>query len=367
MQTRHHVFLVLLAALIAILAIWAGAMLWPKKVYVVVDAPLVSKLIFDPSDMDAARFYFEENPDSRLQLHEVYYDFDPDSSAPRFEGLIKDGHKFFVTTQPSSTLVQSAYLFASPGPLIINTSATSPTMTGKDDNMLRIIADAQQEQQAIADYINTLPGNRLLVLQDSANSAYTDPAFKHFLSQLAEQGNWQVTHERFKFETFKPENLDPVMSKPFDALYVLGGDFQASMGNMVQLFYQKHPQVPIVLTPWARSNAIYQTAGPAIDNLVLLSHHPSKASDPAVADYFKRFHERYGYQPMAMALMVRQALEILEQAVAAGHDTPAAVRQFMLSQPELKTSLGTIKLNESGDMQQTFHPIKELKRELESP
>ena len=184
MQTRRKFLVIALATLIAVVALWAGTMLWPKKITVVVDAPLMSKLIFDPSDMDAARFYFEENPDSHLQLQEVYYDFNPENSAPRFESLIDEGHQFFVTTQPSSTLVQSAYLFTRSGPLIINTSATSPTMTSKDDNMLRIIADAEKEQQAIADYINTLPGSRLLVLQDSANAAYTDPGFKHFVRHL---------------------------------------------------------------------------------------------------------------------------------------------------------------------------------------
>ena len=367
MQTRQKIIIALVTLLIAAMAIGAVSILWPTKITVAVDAPLRSKLIFDPSDMDAARFYFEENPQSRLRLKEMYYDFDPDSSAPRFAAAMKEGIDFFVTTQPSSTLIASTKLFNKPGALVINTSATSPTMTGKDDFMLRIIADAKQEQEAIADYINTLPGQRLLVLQDSENAAYTDPAFKLFLQHLRTRGQWQVTHERFKFETFKPENLVTIMDQPFDVLYVLGGDFLASMGNLVQLFYQHHPQAPIVLTPWARSNFIYETAGPAIDNMVLISHHPAKTADPAIADYLNRFNARFGYQPMAMALMVRQALEILEQAIAAGHTEPDEVRQYILSQKTLSTSLGDITLDEFGDKQQTFHSIDTLAAELKTP
>ena len=182
MQTRQKRMIALLAAAICLIAIWAAATLWPNKVTVAVDAPLMSKLIFDPSDMDAARFYFEENPDSRMQLKEIFYDFDPQHSGPRFEAAFEEGVEFFVTTQPSSTLTASSHLFATPGPLIINTSATSPSMSGQDDYMLRIIADARQEQKAIAEYVGTLPGQRLLVLQDSANAAYTDPAFKFFFA-----------------------------------------------------------------------------------------------------------------------------------------------------------------------------------------
>ena len=364
MKTRLTIGLLLLAAGLAGSVYWTLTSLASKKITVAVDAPIMNKRIFDPSDMDAARFYFEENPDSRMQIKELFYDFDPKRSPERFEAAMDDGIEFFVTTQPSSTLLASTQLFQTPSALLINTSSTNPSTTGKDDYIIRIIADARAEQQAIANYVDSLPGKRLLVLQDSANSEYTDPAFDYFIAALDGGDQWKITHEKLLFENFNPTRFQQLMSEPFDALYVLGGDFQASMGNMVQLFHQYHPNAPIVLTPWARSNAIYETAGPALDRMVLLGHHPGKAQDPAVADYLQRFTKRYGYQPMAMALMVRQGLELLEQAFAAGHTDPEAVKQYLLSQPELQTSLGTIRIDAYGDSQQALHPIEDLGTEL---
>jgi branched-chain amino acid transport system substrate-binding protein len=346
-------------------AYWAYKQLRPNKIVVAVDAPLVNKRVFDPSDMDAARLYFEETPNSRMKLQEMFYDFNPADSATGFQAAIDEGVRFFVTTQPSSTLVASSHLFAESGPLLINTSATSPTMTAKDDLMIRIIADAQQEQQAIANYINGLPGQRLLVLQDSSNAAYTDPAFRFFVKQLGTRSRWHVTQEKFSFEHFRPSDFNELLTQPFDALYVLGGDFQPNIGNLLQLFYQHHRSAPIVLTPWARSNAIFEMAGPAIDNIVLISHFPAKAQDPAINDYLNRFRQRFGYQPLAMALLVRQALEILEQAMAAGNENPDRVKSYLLSRERLQTSLGEIKLDDMGDMQQIFYPIGNLGLELQ--
>jgi branched-chain amino acid transport system substrate-binding protein len=368
MPIRSKTYLVALtvvAIAFAAVAIYAGyRVLEPKKITVAVDAPIMNKRVFDPSDMDAARLYFEENPDSRMQLREVFYDFEPSKSPGRFEAAMADGVEFFVTTQPSSTMVASSHLFQNPRALLINTSATSPTMSGKDDFILRIIADGQREQQAIADYINTLEGSRVLVLQDRANAPYTDPAFEYFAQALAQSGRWEIRHERFTFEDFKPSKYQSLMAEPADVLYLLGGDFQSSMGNMVQLFHQYHPDAPIVLTPWARGNAIYETAGPALPNMVLLGHHRAKFEDPAIKDYLRRFNDRFGYQPMAMAFMVRQALELLEQAIAAGHTAPDAAKQYLLSQPELTTSLGVIEFDASGDSQQALHPITDLSEEL---
>ena len=367
MKARARLVAVLVSTgLLIVAAFWVKDLFAPTKIVVAVDAPVANKRIFDPSDMDAASFYFEENPNSRIQLKELFYDFDPKRSPDGFEAAMAEGIEFFVTTQPSSTMTASVHLFQTPKSLLINTSSTSPTMSAKDDHILRIIADTNHEQTIIAQYIDQLPGTRLLVLQDSDNAQYTDPAFAHFMAELGASDRWQVTHEKFRFETFNPAMFEELMAEPFDALYVLGGEFQASMGILVQLFYQYHPDAPIILTPWARSDIIYETAGPALERMVLIGHHPAKADDAAIEDYLNRFSARYGYQPMAMALMVRQALELLEQAFAAGHTTPESVKAYLLSQPRLQTSLGTIELDAFGDAKQGLHPIGSLAQELKT-
>lgn len=367
MQVRNRLSIAVMTLALAAAGYFALSTSSQKKIVVAVDAPLMSMRVFDPSDMDAARLYFEENPDSRMQLREMFYDYDPQNSAPRFQAAMDDGVELFVTTQPSSTLTASADLFNRSNALIINASATSPTMTGKDDFMIRIIADARLEQEAIADYVNTLDGRRLLVLQDTANAAYTAPGFEFFIKRLGQKAQWDVTLEQFPFQNFRPDSFTQLMAAPFDALYLLAGDFQANMGNLAQLFYHYHPQAPIILTPWARSNAILESAGPAIHNIVLISSHPAKAQDPAIAAYLNRFKQRYGYQPMAMALTVRQALELLEQALAAGHTEPQAIKQYLISQGTLKTSLGEIELDQFGDRTQPLYPINRLDLELKNP
>lgn len=334
------------------------------RILVAIDAPIVSKTIFDPSDMDAMRLYFEEHPNSLMEPREIYYDFNPANSARGFTDAMQNGVKFFVTTQPSSTLVASHELFDRSDALLINTSATSPLMTGKDDFILRIIGDGQQEQVAMADFIQTLPGKRLLIIQDAGNAAYTDPAYRYFAQRLRSLGKWDLTHAKFVIEKFQPNHYRKLMEQPFDALYILGGDFQSSIGNIAQLFYQYHPDAPIILTPWARSTAIFETSGKAIDNIILLSHHPEQAKNESIRDYLQRFEKRFGYKPMAMALQVRQGLELLEQTFAAGHTTPAAAKAYLLSQPEVMTSIGPVRFDATGDTKQTLYPIKDLRKEL---
>ena len=59
MKIRTTIGLLLLAAGLVGTVYWAITSVTPKKITVAVDAPIMNKRIFDPSDMDAARLYFD--------------------------------------------------------------------------------------------------------------------------------------------------------------------------------------------------------------------------------------------------------------------------------------------------------------------
>jgi branched-chain amino acid transport system substrate-binding protein len=337
-----------------------------SRIVVAVDAPTTLRTVFDPSDLDAARLYLEEKPDSRIRLTPLYYEMDPAKSAPGFIRARNDGIRFFITTQPSSTLVASKDLFSNDVALLINTSATSPFFSGEDDFILRVIPDGVQEQQQIADFVNMIPGKRLLVLQDEDNAAYTDPAVAHFAQRLKVAGEWSPTIKKISIENYRLDEMTDLFAQPFDALYVLAGDFHPAIGNLVQRFHHLHPTAPIILTPWARSAAIYETSGDAISRIVLLSHFPAQQEDAQLSAYFYRFEKRFGYKPIAMAIKIRAALEMLEQAFSKGHTTPATVKKYLLEQEKIQTSLFPITFDRFGDSTLKLQPITDLARELKS-
>ncbi len=155
------------------------------------------------------------------------------------------------------------------------------------------------------------------------------------------------------------------MAENYDALYILAGTYQSSIGNIAQLFHYLHPEMPIVLTPWARSPAILETAGDAIDHIILPSHYSPRHLDPALDSYFRRFSARFGYEPHSMTAGVRQALELLDQAFAKGYDTPETVKQYLLSTPTHQTSLGPVSFDKYGDVTAgKFFFIQNLRQEL---
>ncbi len=356
--------------IIGICLVSAGAFLWfrehkPRPIPVGIICWMGAGAVVGSSEISASTLFLEEHPDSRIQPVLVDDHWNPEKTAAVTVEAMNRGVRFFISSHPSNCAVASVHLFADSSALLINAAATSSALSRKDDYHLRIIADADQEQKAIARFVSTLPGSRLLVLQDNGNLPYTDPAFACFSNELGQHGIWQTVHRKLRVSAFNPKEFDSLMSEQFDALYILAGSFQAAIANIAQLFHYHHPDAPIVLTPWTRSPAILEMTGSAISRIILPSQYPSRFADAAFDSYFRRFRKRFDYEPHSMTIGIWQALELLDQAFAAGHDTPESVKKYLLSGQIHQTSLGTVQFDQYGDVSQKFHFLRDLKKELQ--
>ena len=314
-----------------------------------IDLPLTPGAAIDPSDKNAADFYKEEHPHSPIEIYSTYNSPDPNQAPADLKQAMARGIRFFINTQASSHAVKCLDLFASDRALSINVSATSASLSNRDDYFLRLIPDLIGEQEFIAGRVASLKGRRLLILQDTSNLAYTQPALQVFQGQLGPHRKWLFHVQQLNFTSYHPSQLQALMQHNWDGLYILGGSFLASIGNMAQQFHLAHPRDPIVLTPWARSAIVMSNAGEAANRIIQVSPYRDTAGDQALKHYLQRFQARFGYEPYAMSLGTRQALELLDQAFSHGHRTPAAVKHYLLSRPVHHTSLGSISFNRYGD------------------
>ncbi len=356
--------LVLLIMIAAFLLLWRQFSQAPP-VLVASVAQVTSRGVVGSSETNASELFLEEHPHSRVQILKVYEECKPEETASLIQKAMAQGVRFFITTHPSKCALASSHLFAGSSALAINTASTSPALTGKDDFLLRIIPDAVQEQRAIARYVNRMQGHRILVLQDTSNLPYTDPAFAAFSAELDALGQWRIVHRKLLVSEFRPDDYREIMAQPFDVLYILAGTFQIAIANIAQLFHYLHPETPILLTPWARSPEILETAGDAVDWVIMPSQYAPRHQDPALEAFFEKFRLRFGYEAHVQIVGVEQALELLDDAFAKGYDTPERVKEYLLSGATHQTSLGPITFDRYGDVNGDFHFIQNLRQELE--
>lgn len=349
----------LLTLLAAVGIVATGAFWWwrQRPVPVAVDMLLVGSAAWDPTSLNTATLFLEERPGSRIRLVNLYNRTEPAHSPASIAALKRQGVRFFLSTHPSSHLLASLGEFSRGDALAINAAAASSALSGRNDYVLRVVPDVRQEQRAIATAVHGLPirdspqrtSRRLLVLRDTANPAYTTTALAAFRTELERLGGWQLEIRPLLVRGFDPRRDRELLQGDHDALYILAGLFQPAIGHLSQLFQQLHPEAPILLTPWARSPAVIGTMGTARTNTLLTSSFAARRHDPALNSYLERFRQRFGYSPGALAISTRQAIELLDQALATGAQTPTDVKRFLLSRPEHRTSLGPVRLDANGD------------------
>lgn len=323
-----------------------------------IDLPLTPGGAIDPSDKNAADFYKEEYPKGPIRIRHVYNNANPAFAPAELRKAMEQGVQFFVNTQASSHAVKCLELFDSDRALSINVSATTTRLSGRDDYFVRLIPDLRREQIAMAREVARLPGRRLLVLQDTSNLPYTSPALEVFRQELKRRSGWELQVKPLRFTDYQPQQIEAVLRQPWDGLYLLGGSFLPPIGNMAQQFHRAHPRAPILLTPWARSPLVVAHSGAAASRIVQLSPYPDAARSPALSRYLQRFQNRFGYEPYAMSIGTRQALELLDQAFSQGYRTPAAVKRYLLGKPIHQTSLGPIRLDRFGDSTNALHAYR---------
>lgn len=347
----------------------AGGMWLALKPMPPVPVGLLARLdptsVIGSSEAHTCTMFHDEHGRDVLQVVPLDNGWDEQRAASVIAQAISQGIRFFISSHPSRVELAGAPMFEDGRALLISTASATPKLTGKDDYLLRIIPDAVHEQRAQAQEVAQWPGKRLLVIQDTSNLAYTDTAFAVFAAELTRSSAWHIERHQLLIAKFNAAELQTVVSGDYDALYILAGSAQPVIGTIAQLFNRHHPQAPILLTPWARSPAILENAGDAAPRLILPSTYPAYYAAPAIANYYQHFRHRFGYAPPGMVVDVRQALELLEQAFKAGHRSPQAVKDYLLSKPLHRTSLGDFSFDRYGDVAGRYYFIRDVQRELQ--
>lgn len=357
-------FFIIIASLGAVLLVFF-LMPGPSRIVVAISTSVRSGSNQGSSEINTFELFLRRHPESPIQIRVVHDEWTPKTARDKILAAQKEGVSYFITSHPSSVALAVMDLFEDGKALAMVTASTTEKLSGRDDYSFRVVCDLIAEQQDLADYVGKLPGKRLLIIRDSGNPPYTEPAARYFLERLKRYPDKSVREVSTRVADFDRYVLEKALKEPYDMLYILAGSYQTVVGNIAQLSEQTNPRAPIILTPWVRTPALVGTAGTALPLMVMASEYPSRYEEPAYDDFFKGFKTAFGYEPTSMSIGVYQSLEILHEAFSKGFVTPSKVKSYLLQKKTFNTALGSIRFDEYGDRRTAFYYISDLTREFQ--
>lgn len=340
-----------------------------------IEVAILTKLeagsIVGSSELNAARLFVEDRGDRLLRFKAFDDGWDPPKAVSAFAEARNEGVRFVITSHPSNCALAIAEAANGAGVLTLITGATTAELSGRDDLILRVVPDLAREQTWMAERVAETGKRSVLVVRDTDNEAYTRPAYAYFseaLAAAAGKGGGSPLRLRellVSVNGLDLEALRPRMAaEPFDLCYILVGSYKSAAGGVAQLSAAVAPAAPIFFTPWMRTPALVETAGPALAQARMGGHLPPRGRDPALDAYIDRFEKRFGYRPTAVSVYVYGALSLLAEAFEAGARTPEAVKARLLARGKAETPFFTFEFDEFGDAVMPFHLIEDIAGEF---
>ena len=347
-----------------LMALFAGCT--QQKIPVALLTKLNAGSIIGTSEIAAVKEFERTHPESLIQVVPIDDGWDPVRTKEAYSLVRKNDIKFLITSHTSTCAVEIVNDINQDKRLTIVTGATTTKLSGKDDYILRIIPDANQEQRAIAHKIAELQPKRLLIIRDISNPGYTLPAQEAFLSELNRlYPQILVRSQDIDANQLTLRDLDSIFSSEvYDTLYLLIGGYKNIAGNIAQYYYNFQPKTTIVFTPWMNNKELVNTAGPALAHAIIPSLFPSRTVDPKIEAYMSSIETYFRLSPTIISLKVYQALELLNLAFNAGARTPLKAKTWLLSQKTIETRLGSISFDAYGESSAEYDFITDIAGEL---
>lgn len=334
-----------------------------SKIDIAVMTKLEAGSIVGSSEINAAKSFLEERRISDVNIVPFNDDWNPDTAKKVYDQLRARGIRILITSHVSSCAVAIADQVNRDKVLTMVSGATTDALSGKVDYILRNIPDVRIEQKAVSERMNTLGAQRLVIIRDISNAAYTEPALRHFREASTIPAIRELAVEAEALDMPKIEEW--LRQESFDSAYLLIGGYKSSaVGALAQLIVKVTPSAKIMLTPWVKSPVLVEAAGPALMNCILPSHYPPHGQSSAVDTYIVNFKNRYGYPPTFISLNVYTALAILCDAIEAGNHSPHDIREYILQKGTFETPLGQVRLDRFGDAQADFCFITDIVNEF---
>lgn len=234
--------------------------------------------------------YRETHPDGfDLTLRPVDDSWEADRTRSAYLSCADEADLLIILTGSSLITLIHDDILQRPDKVHALLGPTTTRLSGQRDNMVRNMADLEQEQKHIAAFVSRRNIERLLiVIDDEFNAEYTVPAAQVF---RAHAGIPRIDMVRFSGSRMDTEQVQAHLRQTrYDAMYALLGGLPREAGILIQQARAIQPDLPVFITPWVRGLVFEQALGNESSGIFMPSH--VKLNDNPAYDRFAEAYRR---------------------------------------------------------------------------
>ena len=259
-----------------------------------------------------------------------------------------------MTSQTAVTVVPE--INRSQIPLVSPTVSTNK-LNGLDDYFFRVYYTNAQAAALLAKELSSREHiNRIAVIYDLSNSAYTEDWVRHFQGVLEQSGGSLVARIPFDLHS-EPLFLDlateAAEAKP-EGILILANAVDTAM--ICQQLAKIGVDLPRYATGWSYSDDLIQFGGKSVEGLHVIQSADLQNQSPKLQRFVKAYQERFRSFPNFPALHAYDATQMI-LAILEKTTDPQAIRKELLKIEHFEGLQSNLSLDRYGDLK---HPLLHL-------
>lgn len=238
--------------------------------------------------------------------------------------------------------------------LLMSPTATTASLTGKDDFLVRVCNDAATYGAAAgARYIRQTGAKRVAMIADLANADYSLSWCQAFRTAASSAG--AEVAPLLQFRSTEQSDL-PALAKQLLASQpqlIAIGCSAVDTALLMQYLRQRNTQVQLAGCGWASALRTLELAGAAAEGSFFEQYIDFFSSAPAYLQFASEYQERFRQKPGYAEALGADAALLLIAALQAGA-TRATMKQQLIKRPH-EALQGTLTIDAQGDTQRPVH------------
>jgi branched-chain amino acid transport system substrate-binding protein len=231
----------------------------------------------------------------------------------------------------------------------ISPSSTNPKVTQIGDYIFRICFIDPLQGKVLARFAEkTLKAKKAAVLTDAA-STYSDGLAKYFKEAFIAAGGEIAAEQKYSGgdKDFKAQ-LTTIKAASPDAIFIPG--YYQDVGLIALQARELGITVPLFGGDGWESQELVSIGGQAVEGTYFSTHFSPEQTDPVVQNFVKKFKEKYGLMPDAMAALGYDSAMLLANAFKrAGTTEGPKVRDALAATKDFPGVTGHITIDENRD------------------
>lgn len=223
---------------------------------------------------------------------------DPEVAKHAMGRLIGQRVAAIVGPMTSAIAVSVVPRLTEAGMLMISPTVTTNSLSGKDDNFLRVTSSTRSYAKVSAEYLFTHRGaRRIAAIYDTRNRAYTEDWLTDYRKAFTALGGEVIAAIEFASsdDLHFAELARQLLDKRPDSILILSNSVDAAM--FLQQIRKQNRDIVISGSEWAATERLTELAGKAAEGFIAAQFFDRQSQKPAYVAFRKAYLERFGIEP----------------------------------------------------------------------